>query len=113
MSEKRKPASDKLGSLDPLTWLFRAREETPKPEPQAASRLDSLQESFDAALQGLEQKPEESRRAAPSTGPVAAPLAGLGLLERALRVLDPAAGLVGIGWLPPPGRAPGRGGSPA
>jgi hypothetical protein len=38
-------------------------------------------------------------------------LAGLRLLERTLVVLDLAAGLVGIGWLPPPTRAPGRGGS--
>jgi prefoldin subunit 5 len=75
MSEKQKQAGGKLGFLDPLARLFRAREATPEPEPQAASRLDSFQESFDAALQGLERKLEESRRAAPSTGPAAAPLA--------------------------------------
>jgi len=73
MSEKQQYVSGKLGFLDPLARLFRTREETPTSEPQATSGLDSVQASFDAAIQALERRIEESRRVAPSTGRAAAP----------------------------------------
>jgi hypothetical protein len=69
MSEKQEQGGGRLGFLDPLARLFRprAREEAPASKPGASSRLDTLGASFDAAIQGLDQKIEESRRAAQAT----------------------------------------------
>lgn len=74
MSERQpQEGGGKLGFLDPLARLFRTRE-TPAPQPEPTSPVDSLQESFDAAIQGLERKIEESRLGASAAGRPDAPL---------------------------------------
>jgi hypothetical protein len=75
MPEKQEIGGGKFSFLDPLARLFRAREEEPAPQSEEpASQIDSLQASFDAAIRGLEQKIQESRRAATPSGTSAAAL---------------------------------------
>jgi hypothetical protein len=75
MSEMQEQGSGKLGFLDPLARLFRprAREEAPAPKAEGPGRLDALGASFDAAIRGLDQKIEESRRATHTTAREAGP----------------------------------------
>jgi hypothetical protein len=75
MSEKQGQGSSKLGFLDPLARLFRARgpEEAPAAQAEGPGRFESLGASFDAAIRGLDQKLEESRRAAQTTRQDAGP----------------------------------------
>jgi hypothetical protein len=72
MSENRKSRGGALSFLDPLAELFRARPEAPAPREPAANEAapadDSLERRFDAALQALDRKIEESRAVASVPG---------------------------------------------
>jgi hypothetical protein len=54
--------------LDSFARLFRAQKETAPSGPETAKPIDSLLNRFDAAVSGLEQKIEKSRRAMAQNG---------------------------------------------
>jgi len=64
MSKDEQPEGRRFGFLDPIANLFREREEPDSAKPEATSEIDTLLENFDSALDGLDQKIEDSRRAA-------------------------------------------------
>jgi len=58
--------------LDSFARLFRAQKEVAPSEPETEKPIDSLLPRFDAAVRGLEQQTEESRRAMRGSGSAAA-----------------------------------------
>jgi hypothetical protein len=58
----------KLGFLDSLAGLFRGPAKLETPPPEAASRFDSLQADFEAAIRGLHEKLAAGRGQTGSTG---------------------------------------------
>ena len=68
-TEKQEHESGNFALLDSFARLFRAQKETAPSEIEKAKPIDSLLTSFDAAVSGLEQKIEESRKAMAPIGP--------------------------------------------
>jgi hypothetical protein len=66
-------AGGRLGFLDALTRLFRREEEVRPQKPAAASRSESFQAEFEAALRALDEKIEADRREAETTGSAKGP----------------------------------------
>jgi len=64
--------SGSFAFLDSFARLFGAQEETAPAGPETAKPIDSLLTRFDAAVSGLEEKIEESRKAMARNGRVAA-----------------------------------------
>jgi len=63
MSKEEQAEGGRFSFLDPIANLFREREKPPPAKPEATSEIEALLENFDSALDGLEKKIEESRRA--------------------------------------------------
>ncbi len=64
MGKDEQSEDRKFSFLDPIATLFREREDPAPAKPKATSEIDTLLKNFDSALDGLNQKVEDSRRAA-------------------------------------------------